>query len=470
MPLLFYRYVQNAKVRLILGVRGMEKNNEQQCAIDLMFCKNCKSFKAEQESGLDITKGFCLERNVACLENDTCASFDDNMEEKLKEFRLVYDDIIAVLDKYMDMNEENKRIVAVWIIGTWLHSNFPSFPYLFINATKGSGKTRLLKIIKSFSKGGNILNSITEAVLFRTTGMLGIDEFEGIGRKGNESLRELLNSAYKSGSKVMRMQKRRIKGKEEQFVEEFDIYRPIALANIWGMEEVLGDRCVPIVLDKSSDTHKINLIEIWETDEHYQKTITTLNSLVKCSLCRCSSLFNIYKGWNDYLLFSSNNYTTIHIYNNNNKYINNINNNEFYKKIEEIKIDGRSLELGLPIFLIANFIGEDVFEAILKDFKEITNQKKDEALMESLDASLLDFLSQEVETREFQYVGELTKKFKSFQGGNDDWLNEKWFGRALKRLNLVVEKKRYSQGILVRLNFPKIHDKIRMFKVEEKTE
>jgi len=71
-----------------------------------------------------------------------------------------------------------------------------------------SGKTRLLKIIASLTKG-DILSSLTEAILFRTKGTLCIDEFEGIIRKGNENLRELLNTAYKKGTKVKRMIKKK---------------------------------------------------------------------------------------------------------------------------------------------------------------------------------------------------------------------------------------------------------------------
>jgi hypothetical protein len=41
--------------------------------------------------------------------------------------------------------------------------------------------------------------------MFRTTGTLAIDEFEGIQRKGTEALKELLNSAYKKGSVVKRL-------------------------------------------------------------------------------------------------------------------------------------------------------------------------------------------------------------------------------------------------------------------------
>ena len=117
--------------------------------------------------------------------------------------------VIDILKKYCDLPEKYYKLIALWIIGTYFHDEFPTYPYLFLNAMKGSGKSRLLKLITYLSKDGCMLNSITEAVLFRTKGTLGIDEFEGITRKGSEALKELLNSAYKKGILVKRMKKKK---------------------------------------------------------------------------------------------------------------------------------------------------------------------------------------------------------------------------------------------------------------------
>jgi hypothetical protein len=121
----------------------------------------------------------------------------------------VYYLIIDVLKYYCDIEEKYYSLISLWIIGTYYHDEFPTYPYLFFNAMRGSGKSRLLRLVVYLSKDGSMLNSLTEAVLFRTTGTLGIDEFEGIGRKGNEALKELLNSAYKKGITIKRMKKQK---------------------------------------------------------------------------------------------------------------------------------------------------------------------------------------------------------------------------------------------------------------------
>ena len=62
----------------------------------------------------------------------------------------------------------------------------------------------LLEVQKvcKLAKDGNVMASPTEAVLFRTNGTLGIDEFEGVANKDKSSIRELLNGAYKKGIKI----------------------------------------------------------------------------------------------------------------------------------------------------------------------------------------------------------------------------------------------------------------------------
>jgi len=382
--------------------------------------------------------------------------------EKYKD-RIVqcYRNIMDILRKYCDLKEEYYNIVTLWIIGTYFHKDFPSYPYLFINAMKGSGKTRLLKIITHLSNDGQMLNSLTEAVLFRTTGMLGIDEFEGIQRKGNEALRELLNSAYKEGTKVKRLRKKKTIDGEIQEVEEFDVYRPIAIANIWGMESVLGDRCVTIILEKSFDKKRVNLIEIFK---HENVVIETMKMLKECSLCRCSfsgEYIQVYKEWNNIIINNNTNYT------NNTNNTNYTNYTQALKSINLTDLTGRELELCFPLFLVALEIEVDVLKETTLTLKDLFSSKKEEEFAENYDISLIDFLSQsliESDTHYFISINRLTKEFKEFLQTNEEWINTKWIGRALKRLNLIIEKRRKSYGVEVIIDYKKAQEKIKMFK------
>jgi len=371
-------------------------------------------------------------------------------EEIRIQMQYAYEFIMGGLKKYLDMNEENYNLITLWIIGTYSHRDFPSYPYLFLNAMRGSGKSRLMKLITFLSKNGSMLNSLTEAVLFREDGMLGIDEFEGLGRKGTENLKELLNSAYKKGTKVKRMKKVKKFDGEEQVVEEFDVYRPIVMANIYGLvDEALKDRCITLILEKSSDKNKTNLIELFEYEENLINAKKLLN---QCSLCSVVSLLGVYRDWNKQV--TTYNYTTTHT--------TQITHTTLFEKIKKTDLNGREIELCLPLLILAEQL--DVTDITLKTLTDIFSDKKETELNENLDISLYDFFSQEVESDNFISIKEIVNKFKQFSGRTDDFINEKWIGRRLTTLKLFVIKKRLANGMYIIPNYKKAQEKIKMFK------
>ena len=382
----------------------------------------------------------------------------DLEEEKTKineSLQLAYENICELLRKYCDLNQDYYPIVATWIIGTYFHRDFRSYPYLYLNAMRGSGKTRLVKLITDLAKDGQIQMSMTEAVLFRTTGTIGIDEFEGIGRKGNENLRELLNASYKRGTKVKRMkQKKNEKGDTEQVVEEFDIYRPIVMANINGMEEVLGDRCIPLILEKSFNPKIIKLQEIWDEELIFKETKKLLKGCIVCSEGRVSG---VYIKWNEFVL---NNYittTTTHYTHTTHHYT------KLFKRLNLDDLDGRVVELALPLLLVSIEISEKVLNQLYTPLIEQLKQKKEDQFAESQDITFIDFISQET-SNSWVSVSEITRRFREFMQSNEEWINARWVGVALKRLKLRKNHKRARGGINVILDIEKAQEKIKRFK------
>lgn len=378
----------------------------------------------------------------------------DENKEKLKE---VYRNIIDLLKKYCDINEDYLPIIAIWIIGTYFHNQFRSYPYLFFNAMRGSGKSRIIKLISDLSKDGEVQMSMTEAVLFRSSGTLGIDEFESIGRKGTENLKELLNASYKKGTKVKRVKEKRTMEGIKREIESFDVYRPIVMANIWGMTEVLGDRCISLILEKSNNPKIIKLQEIWDEENIFKETKKILNDVVVCSVV---VVREHYQNWNNFV--TTNYITTLttqttqttHLY------------TKVFKRLNSMELDGRSVELCFPLVLVALEIGVEICEDVLNSLDNYMRDKKEEQFSESRDISFIDYVSQEIEEN-FIYVKEVTKRFKEFlqyEKEDDDWLNPKWVGQALKRLKLRKQHKRERGGIKVILDINKAQEKIKIFK------
>jgi len=139
----------------------------------------------------------------------------------------------------------------------------------------------------------------------------------------------------------------------------------------------------------------------------------------------------------------------------------------FFAKIDSSGITGRNLEIFMPLFLIAKIIGEDVLSYTIKTASTIVSERKHEEEMESKDVLLYDFVSKLESILNYYSIKQLTVDFRNYINSSEEWLNDKWFGRALKRLNLIIEKKRKSSGIEVILNVSKAKDKIKMFRTGE---
>ena len=368
----------------------------------------------------------------------------------------------------MDMPEEHMKIIATWIIGTYYHSTFSTFPFLFINAMRGSGKTRLLKILANLCKGsrGEVQTGVSEAVLFRSTpgDTMIMDECESIGSKDKSALREYLNACYKKGGTVKRTKKAKIQGVEEWVIERFQPYKPIALANIWGIEEVLGDRCISFVLEKSNNPAKTKLIEDFEDNVNFKRIRQVISSVSVVSVVY-SGTGNYIKSWNNYILSKYNytNYipteTTLTTLTTQNTL-----EEEMFNKIDNLNIDGRNFELLFPLLMIAKHISDEVFEIMLRIGGDIIKQKRENEFAESRDVMVYEFVSKQDRQLELVPIKELTRRFKTFIGGDEDWINERWVGKALKRLNLVLNKTRQASGVYIMLNIAKASEKTKMFK------
>jgi hypothetical protein len=396
----------------------------------------------------------------------------EQMIEARAAFAQAYQDIVKEIGYWMDVKEDEKKVIAMWIVGTYLHNNFNTYPYLFLNAMRGSGKTRLLRIISYLSaKGdGTIQNDMKEAVLFRLerNKVLCIDEFENVGAKEKQTLRQILNSAYKKGLKISRM-KKSYKDKEEKFVQEdFEPYMPVAMANIWGMDEVLGDRAISLIIEKSDNPGKTKLVENFDECISFKNIKSSLNNhLVSFSVV--SLLKNIYIDWNNYIKQKYESTIYINTNNTNNtKQHNSTDLEMIFNKIDEKNISGRNFELMFPLLITAYAIHEDYFLELLEILGNTMKDKQKDEFAESKDVSLYEFVST-LDAYRFQWITlkGLVSMFRQYMGEQDQedqWLNEKWLGRACKRLMLVGQTKRKNTGREVMLNIDKAKEKIKIFK------
>ncbi|MHA1874023.1 MAG: hypothetical protein ACTSVB_07905 [Candidatus Heimdallarchaeaceae archaeon] len=405
------------------------------------------------------------------------------MKVKIGSLKDCYEAIIELIQSYVDIDPKYLPILALWVIGTYLHDHFRTYPYLYINATKGGGKTRLLGLLSFLSKNGKMNVDMSEAVLFREAQnktAFFIDELEHITRKEKTGLRLLLNSAYKKGITVTRAKKN--KKTESYDIERFSVFTPIAMANIWGLENVLQDRCITVVLEKSYNPAITSRIELWEEDKKakaIKEFLEEYSSGVVSVVISGVVSFTFF--WNkiiSYYIFADHNdtaQTTPKKFDDLMRSVdwldpdnNALLTKEFYEMAKKIwcrNISGRDLELFMPLFIIAHEISDDVFDNILNIAGQIVKEKHIDEISENRDFSFIAFLSNfDNKTDDWIKIIKLTNEFKEFE--EEDWINARWIGRVLKRLNIIKGKRRLKHGREVILNWKKIDEKAKQIGVE----
>jgi hypothetical protein len=353
----------------------------------------------------------------------------------------VFDEIKVLLKKHISLDEGYYDFIALWIIGTYFHPLFESYPYLFIIGTKRSGKTKLLQLISLLAFNGILTGSITEASTFRPTqyfrNTLCIDEIERISGKEMANYRDLLKMGYKKGLII-----RRQGDKKRDITYEFNVYCPKVLANIQGFEEILEDRGFPIVIERCVDP----------------KIINTFISIED---------FEIKKVRDDlYLLLMSDiGYQMSNVTNDNMSQKNDISDISDGKNNISNLIKGRWLELSHPILIIAKLIGKDISEKMIDFIDKILRQKEQIDIVESRDNKflycLIDFI-QSKNSQTFFEISDLRNHFLSIEG-DEYWITNHWIGKALRRLNVIIEEGRSAKRRSVRLDFDKIELKAKTY-------
>jgi len=423
-----------------------------------------KSFLAQQETPIEIddTK---FKEFLQDLEKTWLEGHDVDMvlaekwgEEFLNHPELLYRMLISILKDWMDMDEHYYPVIATWLIGTLAKDTFNTFPYLFINASKRSGKSRLLRLCKFLVENGVYTASLTEAVLFRLPARkdvcLFIDEAEYLGRKGKEALRELLNAAYKKGVKILRM--RKIPKKEIFITDEFDVFVPVAIANIAGIDDILADRCITIILERSFKREIVNKPELFEFDPKIN-FITKRMKIVQL-VQFLKQIDNMYNLFCKCLLNPKFIYTIYTNYTNFTKYTKYTNYTKYIELINKAQVIGRDLELWLPLLTVALTINPAYYKQLLTIAERLSQERAVEDVIEDRDTMVLGFiagwLQKQLDLDAFFLLRNIAREFREQEDAA--WMNSRVLSRCLKRLRVVVERRRMSTGVEVRLNHKKI--------------
>lgn len=357
-------------------------------------------------------------------------NYDKIIEGKtLKPSQEIFSKVKKIFGKYIDTSELNYNLLTIWTLGTYFHDQMETYPLLTLMARKRSGKTRTLKLISSLACGsdGSISTSVTETFLFRhQEGSVFFDEQERISSKEKGALRETINSVYKRGNKIVRYNEKKVDGELKYVEDEFFPFYPMGLANIYGFGDVLEDRSLQVILQRS-DKKQTKLIEDYSSNSEIQRLRREFSKL------DAEIPSGLFSEWN--------------------KYIQDIGKvkdefKELFEVISRTDLSGRPLEIFFPLFVVAKVFG--VLPIIVKYAEEYMAKQEGE-FVNNIDDLLHNFIESSGYSG-FVNQSKILADFKASLEEQEEWMNSKWFGRALKRLGVIKQKRRVDGRAQVELN------------------
>ncbi len=167
---------------------------------------------------------------------------------------ILHGEIVTYLQRHLYFPMlEIYDLLGVWIMGTYLFRAFRYFPYLHLNAEKGSGKTLLMELMSPIAFNGVLMSQPTAATVLQLisqdSSTLFIDEAEGLG--SNKATASQLKNILKTGFA------------RSGIYYTGDVmnrtYSPKCFAGINMLDDVLADRTITIRLLRKTDANRVAL-------------------------------------------------------------------------------------------------------------------------------------------------------------------------------------------------------------------
>jgi len=266
-----------------------------------------------------------------------------NAHEKIKEDDLSLSSLVRKLEAnfcnvYYSGNNDVYKVLAAYTLSTYFYQVFRETGYLYLKGEKGSGKSLLCKLLETYCFCPKYVVSTTEAALFRSIDLGGgtfiLDELENLGsreRANDSPMGVVLKAGYnKDGGKTIRTNK-----DKGLIVDNFSLYGPKIISCIVGIEDVIGDRCIPINIRKypvSLVQGKENIKIYMDKNKEENKKLTSL-----CCLGVLEHFSEVYEAYANYRMDG---------------------------------ISARNVQIMRPLMVLAHFIGRDYEEAIQRYYEE----------------------------------------------------------------------------------------------------
>jgi len=334
-------------------------------------------------------------------------------------FETVFETIKKTAQKYFYLTEDGDYdLITAWIIGTYFHRLFFSYPFLHLKAPKGSGKSQLLGVLEKLCfnavKARPTVASMGDIVTSLRCTFL-IDQADSLHNDNNYEIREILTDSYTKGGGKRRVLDMK-RGRKQL---EFETFSPKAFASTIELPEDLRDRCMLIPIVRSS--------HMFPTPDDQNEDWSTLRESIYKFLLHFPLIRDLS------MEIKSTYANDEHLY-------------------------GRTLDLWLPIETIMTFfrIEKDRIQKAKKLYLHrysIMQYEPKEHEEEVVALLMKRFNGQDrIEVSVKELTQELNQHHREMTAANLDFeiedLNEKKVGWVITNFNLSSDKKRRNKGVV----------------------
>ncbi len=357
----------------------------------------------------------------------------------------VFDAVLKAWERYLEFTDNRDYVyLTLWDIGTYFHFLFSAYPYAYHGGTTATGKTKALTLSSLLAFNAILSNNMSTSSIFRliqnARSTLLLDETEKLSTRKMDTrvqeFRSILLSGYKRGGQaVYRVEKD--KDTETQNTVPFEVYGPKRLANIEGLEDVVGNRCKVTIHRRSVD----DAITKVDPDIESEEWATLRGQLCILFLQHWKEVKACYDTLNP-------------------------------NELEGL--DGREFELWRSIIALAKFF--DAYDSakstsvtgslhsqgslcslMTELAKDTAEQSTVENLTEAGESILLQVLLSTVQGDDYVSVKNIRDKVVAQFDEQAPWITTRWVGNILKRLGFK-DKRRVGTGYQYRLNIESVKD------------
>lgn len=282
---------------------------------------------------------------------------------------------ISITDRFLDLLEfppddmlGTASTLTLWVMLTYTYSIWEAVPYLSIGGSLGSGKSRLLEVLGLLVYSAIHSSNLTAPSLFRTLhsqgGTVLFDEAERLNDRTPDAgeLRSILLAGYRRGGQATRLEKI---GDGFQPMS-FEVYGPKAIAGISSMPAALASRCIRIMMFRAGKDSPVPRKRVDPAASIWARLRDDLHCMALTYGARLTAMAN----WLP----------------------------------DSEQLNGRNLELWLPILAIATLVEEAGMDGLVDEVerhavKSIESAHED--AIPELDEMLLRTLKQMLEDKEW---------------------------------------------------------------------